>query len=81
MVNKRFNPDYYNIIKEPIAMSTVKASINFKNYKHFSHFVSDFARITHNAQLYNLPGSVAYQNALIIRVCLRPRIIRMNCMR
>lgn len=66
-VNKRILPDYYELIKEPIALSTIKAKINNREYKEFSGFVRDFALIPHNAQVYNRPGAGAYQDALVIR--------------
>jgi chromatin structure-remodeling complex subunit RSC1/2 len=66
-VNKRAIPDYYDVIKEPMAMSTVKAKINMKEYKSFEEFVRDWALICHNAQVYNSPNAQAYQDALTIR--------------
>ncbi|KAI9680746.1 MAG: hypothetical protein M1817_004186 [Caeruleum heppii] len=69
-VNKRVLPDYYDVIKEPMALSTVKAKINFKNYKTFSEFTRDFALIPHNAQLYNRPEAGAYQDALVVKSVL-----------
>ncbi|KAL1303346.1 hypothetical protein AAFC00_006745 [Neodothiora populina] len=66
-VNKRAIPDYYDVIKEPIAMSTIKAKINNREYKHFTHFVRDFALISHNAQVYNRPNAGVYQDALTVR--------------
>lgn len=69
-VNKRSLPDYYTVIKEPMAMSTIKAKVNSKEYKDFSEFVRDFALIPHNAQVYNVPNSQAFQDALTIKKLL-----------
>ncbi|KAI9797955.1 MAG: hypothetical protein M1833_005011 [Piccolia ochrophora] len=66
-VNKRLTPDYYDVIKEPMALSTVKANINSKTYKEFSDFVRDFALISHNAQTYNKPEAPAYKDALVLK--------------
>lgn len=66
-VNKRSHPDYYEVVKEPIALSTIKAKINNKEYRDFKEFVRDFALIPHNAQVYNRPESVAYVDALILK--------------
>ncbi|KAJ5472482.1 hypothetical protein N7530_006483 [Penicillium desertorum] len=66
-VNKRYVPDYYDIIKEPMALSILKARINKREYKHFSEFVRDCALIPHNAQTYNRPRSQAYEDALVIK--------------
>lgn len=44
-VNKRYVPDYYEIIKEPMALSILKARINKREYKHISEFVRDCALV------------------------------------
>lgn len=76
-VNKRAIPDYYDVIKEPIAMSTVKAKINNREYKHFAEFVRDFALIPHNAQVYNRPNAGVYQDALTIRSLLEEQFSKL----
>ncbi|THV75028.1 hypothetical protein D6D29_00117 [Aureobasidium pullulans] len=67
MVNKRLLPVYYDIIQEPMAMSTIKSKINNKNYRGFAEYVRDWALIIHNAQLFNRPDAGAYQDALVLR--------------
>ncbi|RDW87191.1 putative RSC complex subunit (RSC1) [Aspergillus mulundensis] len=66
-VNKRNVPDYYDIIKEPMALSILKAKINKREYKSVSEFVRDCALIPHNAQTYNRPDSQAYEDSLVIK--------------
>ncbi|KAL1962791.1 hypothetical protein VTN77DRAFT_9160 [Rasamsonia byssochlamydoides] len=66
-VNKRNVPDYYEIIKEPMALSILKQKINKREYKTFAEFVRDCALIPHNAQTYNRPESQAYKDALVIK--------------
>ena len=65
--NKRALPDYYDVIKEPVALSTLKAKVNGREYKNFAEFVRDCALIPHNAQTYNRPEAGAYQDAIVIR--------------
>ena len=60
-------PDYYDVIKEPVALSTLKHKCTTKEYKDFTEFVRDAALISHNAQTYNRPDAGAYQDALILR--------------
>lgn len=60
-------PEYYEIIKEPVALSTLKSKILTKGYQSFTEFVRDCALISHNAQTYNRPEAGAYQDALVIR--------------
>jgi len=65
--NKRMVPDYYEVIKEVRALSTLKANQLQRTYTIFSEFVRDAALITHNAQTYNRPEAGAYQDALTMR--------------
>lgn len=60
-------PDYYDVIKEPVALSTLKAKLLGREYKNFSEFVRDCALIPHNAQTYNRPEAGAYQDAIVIK--------------
>ncbi|KAF3479926.1 chromatin structure-remodeling complex protein RSC1 [Arthroderma uncinatum] len=66
-VNKRNVPDYYDVIKEPMALSVLKQKIKNKSYVQFADFVRDCALIPHNAQTYNRPKSMAYEDALVIK--------------
>ncbi|KAL9131917.1 MAG: hypothetical protein Q9217_000277 [Psora testacea] len=66
-VNKRLIPDYYDVIKEPVALSTLKAKILRKSYTNFDEFVRDAALISHNAQTYNRPEAGAYHDAITLR--------------
>ncbi|KAI9670279.1 MAG: hypothetical protein M1831_006493 [Alyxoria varia] len=68
--NSRFLPDYYDVIKEPIALSTIKAKLNTRQYEKFPEFVRDFALVPHNAQVYNRSDAGAYQDALDIQLVL-----------
>ena len=45
-VNKRNVPDYYDVIKEPMALSVLKQKIRNKSYTHFSEFVRDCALVS-----------------------------------
>ncbi|KAL8915579.1 MAG: hypothetical protein Q9171_000144 [Xanthocarpia ochracea] len=66
-VNKRALPDYYEVIKEPVALSTLKYKLQNREYGSFADFARDCALIPHNAQTYNRPEAGAYQDALVIR--------------
>lgn len=50
-VNKRIVPDYYDIIKDPMALSILKQRINKREYKQFSDFVRDCALVREFARL------------------------------
>ena len=66
-VNKRNIPTYYEVIKEPIAMSNIKASLANRTYTAFPEFVRDCALLWHNAHTYNRPDAGAYQDASVLK--------------
>ncbi|KAI5247136.1 hypothetical protein E4T42_06084 [Aureobasidium subglaciale] len=66
-VNKRALPHYYEVIKEPMAMSAIKAKINSKEYKSWTEFVRDWALVSHNAQVFNRADAGAYKDAVVVR--------------
>ena len=55
------------MIKEPVALSTLKSKRATKQYKTFAEFVRDCALISFNAQTYNRPEAGAYQDAVVLR--------------
>jgi chromatin structure-remodeling complex subunit RSC1/2 len=76
-VNKRAVPDYYDIIKEPMALSTIKSKVAQKEYKSFAGFVRDLALISHNAQVYNRQDSQAYVDALDVKKVILQELKRL----
>jgi chromatin structure-remodeling complex subunit RSC1/2 len=76
-VNKRAVPDYYDIIKEPMALSTIKSKVAQKEYKSFASFVRDLALIPHNAQVYNRQDSQAYVDALDVKKVILQELKRL----
>ena len=77
MVNKRIIPDYYDVIKEPMALSTIKEKIEIRAYQSICEFVRDFALIPFNAQVFNRPDSGAFHDALIIQRELEEQLRRL----
>ncbi|KAI0018156.1 hypothetical protein F4780DRAFT_752210 [Xylariomycetidae sp. FL0641] len=65
--NRRLLPDYHEVIKEPIAFSTIRTKKIKKQYNSFPEFVRDVALITHNAQVYNRPSSQVFKDAVRLR--------------
>ncbi|KAF4537579.1 Chromatin structure-remodeling complex protein rsc1 [Lasiodiplodia theobromae] len=66
-INKRQVPDYYEVIKEPMALSIIKQKVHGREYTSFEEYVRDFSLITYNAQVYNRQESQAHQDALVIK--------------
>ncbi|KAI1385311.1 uncharacterized protein F4822DRAFT_412734 [Hypoxylon trugodes] len=65
--NRRLIPDYHEVIKEPIAFSTIRTKKLKKQYTNFTEFVRDVALISHNAMVYNRPSSEFFQDAVRLR--------------
>ncbi|KIW89416.1 uncharacterized protein Z519_10270 [Cladophialophora bantiana CBS 173.52] len=65
--NRRVLPDYHEIIKDPVAISTLKQKIQRKLYTGIPEFVRDFALIVHNAQVYNRPNSAPVRDVLLLQ--------------
>ncbi|KAI0165059.1 hypothetical protein GGR52DRAFT_585020 [Hypoxylon sp. FL1284] len=65
--NRRLIPDYHEVIKEPIAFSTIRTKKLRKQYTSFPEFVRDVALISHNAMVYNRPSSEFFQDAVRLR--------------
>lgn len=61
--NKRALPDYFEIITNPMAFSTIRGKLGKKTYKEFKEFVHDVTRICHNAQVYNRPSAPIFSDA------------------
>ena len=55
------------MIKEPVALSTLKAKHMNRQYQNFAEFVRDCALISHNAQVYNRPDTGAYVDSLTVK--------------
>ncbi|KAL7793135.1 hypothetical protein V8C37DRAFT_378557 [Trichoderma ceciliae] len=72
--NRRLLPDYFDIIAEPIAFSTIRGKIQRKQYSAFSEFVRDVAQICHNAQVYNRPSAPIFGAAERLREILREEL-------
>ena len=63
-------PDYYIIITNPIAMDSIKRKINKEEYRSLKQFLDDVRLLCNNARTYNEDGSVLFQDANDIEVCM-----------
>lgn len=61
--SKRLYPDYYVLIKHPLALDMVKKRINNKTYSNIREFLEDVHLIFSNARIYNEEGSIVYLDA------------------
>ncbi|KAI0693670.1 SNF2 family N-terminal domain-containing protein [Cytidiella melzeri] len=61
--DKKTYPDYYEIIRQPIAMSQIRKRITGNQYKTVLDFREDWRLMFNNARTYNQEGSWVYQDA------------------
>ncbi len=52
-VNSKKVPDYYNLVKNPVDLQTIRKKINDKFYKNRGDFLEDFQQLVENSALYN----------------------------
>jgi ATP-dependent helicase STH1/SNF2 len=56
-------PDYYHLIKQPIALSHIRKRTNANNYKTVTAYRADWKLMFDNARTYNQEGSWVYIDA------------------
>ncbi|KAK6349862.1 hypothetical protein TWF696_006124 [Orbilia brochopaga] len=66
IISRRELPDYYRVIKSPIALQTIQNKLKQKRYTGFKDFIHDSARVFHNAKTYNRPSSQIYKDAVTL---------------
>ena len=57
-------PDYYDVVKDPIEMETIKCRVNDGNYyATLEMFAADFRLMFNNCRVYNAPDTVYFKCA------------------
>ena len=73
-------PDYYDVIKHPMDLSTMKKKVEENVYSTLNDFEKDFYLVWHNATIYNHKDTIYYRAAIrvkeagacvCVRVCVR----------
>jgi hypothetical protein len=76
--NKRQLPDYYKVIKMPIAFDTIEAKLNRREFPNLTSLESYFKRMISNAKEYNEKGSEIAEDAERFRKALSNFMVRHN---
>ncbi|OWB63687.1 hypothetical protein B5S29_g4688 [[Candida] boidinii] len=63
-VNKEEVPDYYEVIKEPMDLSTMEIKLENDAYEEFDDFIYDCKLIFNNCKRYNGESTTFYKNAM-----------------
>ncbi|KAI8981206.1 hypothetical protein BD414DRAFT_93257 [Trametes punicea] len=71
-------PNYFDIIKSPMDLSTMSAKLESGQYKDRFAFESDFRLMINNAKTYNVPGSFAHNESLALESFFDKMWIRIN---
>lgn len=61
--SRRAYPDYYEVIKQPIALSKIRSQIKTGQYESLEELEKDMDLCFQNAQTYNEPNSMLYKDA------------------
>lgn len=69
-VPKQTYPEYYLVIQNPIAMSDVERKMKRNDYQHLKEFMADIRLLCNNARTFNDDGSLLFQDANLIEVCI-----------
>ncbi|OBZ68561.1 Transcription initiation factor TFIID subunit 2 [Grifola frondosa] len=71
-------PNYFDIIKNPMDLSTMSAKLEQGQYKDRFAFNTDFHLMISNAKLYNLPNSFVHNEALALESFFDKQWVRIN---
>ncbi|KAI9313309.1 Bromodomain-containing protein [Dichotomocladium elegans] len=75
--SKRQYPDYYEVIKQPIALSSIKTKLDQQGYHSLTDMKADMELMVSNAKKYNMKDSQVYIDAVRIQKLVKhwhPRI-------
>lgn len=63
LVNQEEFPDYYEVIHKPISLNMIKSNLQSGYYSKIYDFYVDFQLLFQNAQVFNEPETLIYQNS------------------
>ncbi|CCG83751.1 protein of unknown function [Taphrina deformans PYCC 5710] len=75
---KKDLPDYYHVVKKPMALDIVKGRARNGKYHTFTGFLKDLAQIFYNAKLYNVNKSIIYADATTLENFLNTEIAKLH---
>jgi hypothetical protein len=61
--SKNVYPDYYELVKNPIALNPIRKKIEAHKYESMEEFEMDLKLLIDNARVYNSPESLVYSDA------------------
>lgn len=71
-------PDYFEIVKEPIDLGTIKQRLNYNYYSNIKDFTDDIQRCFDNCLLFNGEDSPAGQRCLVVIEEFKKLYVQLN---
>lgn len=72
--SKKLYPDYYEVIRSPIDLNTIKTNVDNDRYASIAHCVSDYRLMFSNCRQYNEEKSMIYEDANILENALDEKL-------
>ncbi|XP_064212434.1 protein polybromo-1 isoform X5 [Tribolium castaneum] len=72
--SKRFYPDYYREIKNPVSLTQIKRKLTKHAYGTISEVAGDMTIMFENAKKYNLPSSRLYKDAVKLQKVMQMKV-------
>uniref|UniRef100_UPI0035901964 transcription activator BRG1 isoform X2 n=1 Tax=Myxine glutinosa TaxID=7769 RepID=UPI0035901964 len=64
-------PEYYELIRRPVDFHKIKERIRIHKYRNLSDLERDVMLLCHNAQTFNLEGSLIYEDSKVLQAVFR----------
>merc|ERR1719333_1561026 len=77
-VDPKVNPNYYNIVKEPMDLQTIEGKVNYNEYGCLADFIGDVTRIFENCRYFNQEGSTVAKSAQSLEQFLAKQIVTLR---
>ncbi|CAG9839830.1 unnamed protein product [Diabrotica balteata] len=72
--SRKFYPDYYKEIKNPMSLSQIRQKLVKKGYGTLSEVAGDLTIIFENAKKYNIPASKLYKDAVRLQKLMQSKV-------
>ncbi|XP_076258471.1 protein polybromo isoform X4 [Rhynchophorus ferrugineus] len=72
--SKRFYPDYYKEIKNPLSLTQIRRKLESKSYGTVSEVAGDLTIMFENAKKYNMPSSKIYKDTIKLQKVMQAKV-------
>lgn len=75
--SKRYYPDYYQEIKNPVSLAQIQSRIKTNTYRSHQHLLDDLDTMYANAKKYNRPDSKIFENTCRLQKLTRAKALEL----